>query len=216
MTSLSFAVRDIVPEPYAVTPNLLARLRVEETTGAVVHALALRCQVRMEPTRRRYDDLEEEGLLDLFGPRDRWADTMRSFSWLHTNAMVPGFTGSTEVDLVLPCTYDLDVAGAKYLQALRDGEVQLTFLFSGTVFTRGVREFGVEQIPWHHEAGYRLPVRVWRNLMDAHFPNQAWLRVDRDTLAALARYRATRMHTSWDDTLTALLAAGLEAREVVE
>jgi hypothetical protein len=213
MTELRFTVRDVVPEPYAVAPNLLARLRIEEMTGAVVHALALRCQIRIEPQRRRYDETEVQALLDLFGSRERWADTQRSFVWLHSNAMVPGFTGSTEVDLVLPCTYDVEVAGAKYLQALGDGHVPLTFLFSGTVFTRGSSEFGVEQIPWHHEAGYRLPVRVWQDLMAAHFPGQGWLRVDRDTLAALARYRSARMHTSWDETLTALLAA---ATEVVE
>lgn len=213
MTELGFVVRDIVPEPYAVTPNLLARLRIEEHTGAVIHAMALRCQVRIEAHRRRYDDLEEQGLLDLFGARDRWADTMRSFSWLHTNAMVPGFTGATEVDLVLPCTYDVEVAGAKYLQALGAGDVPLTFLFSGTVFTRGSSEFGVEQVPWHHEAAYGLPVRVWRDLMAAHFPGQAWLRVDRDTLAALARYRAAQMHTGWDETLAALLSG---VSEVVE
>lgn len=211
MTALAFAVRDIVPEPYAVTPNLLARLHITETTGANVHALALRCQIRVEPNRRRYDDAEEQGLLDLFGARDRWADTMRSFAWHHTTAMVPGFTGDTEVALVLPCTYDVEVAGAKYLQALDDGDVPLTFLFSGTVFTRGGNGFGVEQVPWHHEAPYRLPVRVWRDLMAAHFPGQAWLRVDRDVLAALARYRAAHLHTGWDETLTALLAAAREA-----
>jgi hypothetical protein len=213
MTALTFTVHDIVPEPYAVAPNLLARLRIEETTGAVVHALALRCQVRIEPHRRRYDELEERGLLDLFGARERWADTLRSFSWLHTNATVPGFTGGTDVDLILPCTYDVEVAGAKYLQALGDGHVSLTFLFSGTVFTRGSSGFGVEQIPWQHEAAYRLPVRVWQDLMAAHFPGQGWLRVDRDTLAALGRYRAAHMHTSWDETVTALLAS---AQEVVE
>jgi hypothetical protein len=207
MTTLRFAVRDIVAEPYAVTPNLLARLRIEETTGATVHALALRCQVRIEPHRRRYDDAEEQGLLDLFGPRER------SFSWLHTNAMVQGFTDATGVDLVLPCTYDVEVAGAKYLQTLGDGQVPLTFLFSGTIFTRGANGFGVEQVPWQHEAGYRLPVQVWRDLMDAHFPGQGWLRLDRDTLGALARYRAAHMHTSWEETVTALLAA---ATEVVE
>lgn len=213
MTALTFVVRDIVAEPYAATPNLLARLRIGETTGATVHALALRCQVRIEPNRRRYDDAEEAGLLDLFGPRERWAQTQRSFPWLHTTAMVPGFVETTDVDLVLPCTYDVEVAGAKYLQALDDGHVPLTFLFSGTIFTRGDSGFAVEQVPWQHEAGYRLPVRVWRDLMDAHFPGQGWLRLDRETLAALARYRAAHMHTSWEETVTALLAA---ATEVVE
>lgn len=213
MTTLRFGVRDIVAEPYAATANLLARLRIEETTGATVHALALRCQVRIEPNRRRYDDVEEQALLDLFGPRERWAQTQRSFSWLHTTAMVPGFTDATDVDLVLPCTYDVEVAGAKYLQALDDGHVPLTFLFSGTVFTRGASGFTVEQVPWQHEAGYRLPVHVWRGLMDVHFPGQGWLRLDRDTLAALARYRSAHMHTSWEETVTALLAT---ATEVVE
>jgi hypothetical protein len=119
--------------------------------------------------------------------------------------MVQGFTDATDVDLVLPCTYDVEVAGAKYLQALGDGHVPLTFLFSGTVFTRGASGFGVEQVPWQHEAGYRLPVHVWRSLMDVQFPGQGWLRLDRDTLAALARYRSAHMHTSWDETVTALL-----------
>lgn len=211
MTELAFTVLDVAPEPYAVTPNLLARLRIEETSGAVVHALALRCQVRIEPQRRRYDDRAEQGLLDLFGGRERWADTVRPFAWLHATAMVPGFTGATEVNLVLPCTYDVEVAGAKYFQALDDGDVPLNLLFSGTVFTRGGAGFGVEQIPWHHEARYPMPVRVWRELMEAHFPGQSWLRLDRDTIAALARYRSVHMYTSWDEVLTALLAP-----EVVE
>jgi hypothetical protein len=213
MTDLRFTVIDIVPEPYAVTPNLLARLRIEETTGTgsgtVVHAIALRAQVRIEPQRRRYDDLEEQGLLDLFGHRERWADTLRPFCWLHTSTMVQGFTGATEASLVLPCSYDVEVAGSKYLQALAsgdsDGEVPLNLLFSGTVFTRGSTGFGVEQIPWHTETDHRLPVRVWRDLMDEYFPGQGWLRLDRETLAALARYRSAHMHTSWEESLAALL-----------
>jgi hypothetical protein len=211
VTELSFSVIDVVPEPYAVAPNLLARLRIEESSGAVVHALALRTQVQIEPQRRRYDDLEEQGLVDLFGGRERWADTLRPFCWLHASTMVQGFTGQTEVDLVLPCSYDVEVAGSKYLQALDGGEVPLTLLFSGTVFTRGATGFGVEQIPWQHEAGYRLPVRVWRELMDQHFPGQGWIRLDRDTLAALARYRSAHQHTSYEEALTVLLA-GVEVR----
>ena len=208
MSELRFTVLDIVPEPYAVTPNLLARLRIEELSGAVVHAMAVRAQVRIEPQRRRYDELEEQGLIDLFGARERWADTLRPFCWLHASALVPGFTGNTEVELVLPCSYDVEVAGAKYLQSLGEGEVPLSLLFSGTVFTRGTSGFAVEQIPWQHEANYRLPVRVWRDLMAQHFPGQGWIRLDRDTLAALARYRSSQLHTSWDEALSALLAAG--------
>ena len=42
---------DVVAEPYAAAPQLTARLRIEETTGQRVHAIALRCQVRIEPQR---------------------------------------------------------------------------------------------------------------------------------------------------------------------
>ena len=73
-----------------------------------------------------------------------------------------------------------------------DGEVPLVFLFSGTIFSRTASGFGVEQVPWDLEAGYRMPVRVWRDLMDSYFPNTAWLRLDRDTVADLSRFKAAR------------------------
>jgi hypothetical protein len=208
---LSFTVVDVAPEPYAAAPNLLARLRVEETTGEKVHALALRTQVRIEPQRRRYDDTEEQALLDLFGDRTRFAQTLKPFSWLHVSTVAQGFTGSTDIDLVLPCTYDFEVSGTTYLHALRDGEIPLLFLFSGTVFTRGTTGFSVSQVPWDREAPFRLPVRVWRDLMEEHFPGTEWVRMRRDTVDALAHYRHVRGLTSWDDAVTALLAEAVQA-----
>jgi hypothetical protein len=168
--------------------------------------VALRAQVRIEAQKRRYDDAEERGLLDLFGPRERWVDTLKPFLWLHTTTMVQGFTGSTEVELVLPCTYDFEVAGAKYLQALRDGDIPLLLLFSGTVFSRGATGFEVAHIPWDKEASYRLPVRIWREMMDRHFPNAGWLRLDRDTLDALSHFKGSRGLITWEETFAALLA----------
>ncbi|MET1065689.1 MAG: DUF6084 family protein, partial [Arthrobacter sp.] len=51
MTELAFDVVDIQPEPYAAAPQLTARLRLTESTGATIHAIALRCQVRILPQR---------------------------------------------------------------------------------------------------------------------------------------------------------------------
>jgi hypothetical protein len=206
MPELSFAVEDVAPEPYAAGPNLLARIRVEESTGEVVHALALRAQVRIEPRRRRYDDTEEQALLDLFGGRSRFADTLQPFSWLHASMVAQGFTGATEIDLVLPCTYDFEVSGTKYLHALRDGDIPLVFLFSGTVFTRGTTGFAVTQIPWDRESQYRMPVTVWRDLMTEHFPGTQWLRMRRDTVDALGHFKHARGLTTWDDAITTLLS----------
>jgi Family of unknown function (DUF6084) len=205
MTGLAFTVLDAAPEPYGAAPMLLFRIRASESTGETVHAIALRAQLMIEPQRRRYDDAERDGLTDLFGTPDRWQTTLKPFLWAHASTMVRGFTGDIEFDLPVPCTYDFEVAAAKYLHSLGDGDVPLTFLFSGTVFTRGATGFAVEQVPWHLEAAYRLPVRVWRAVMDTYFPGGGWIRLDRDTLDALARYRSARGQTSWEQTLAELL-----------
>jgi hypothetical protein len=207
MSEYRFAVLDVAAEPYAVAPQLTARLRIEETTGQRIHAIALRCQVRIEPQRRRYDEAEQNGLRGLFGDRARWVDTLKPFLWMQCNTTVQGFIGRTEADLALPCTYDLDVIGARYLHALDAGDVPLTLLFSGTVFTRGTTGFGVEQIPWACEARYQLPVQIWRDMIASYFPNTGWLRVDSDVLDQLAEYRARHGLTSWDETMLKLLAA---------
>ena len=146
MTTLAFRCLDIAPEPYAVSPQLTARLQITESTDTRIHAIALRCQVRIEPQRRAYDAEEEAGLLALFGGRARWRDTLRPFLWMQCTTMVQGFTDRTEVDLPLPCTYDFEVTGSRYLHALSSGQVPLALLFSGTVFTRGTKGFGVEQV----------------------------------------------------------------------
>jgi hypothetical protein len=206
MPQLSFDVVGVAPEQWAAAPGLLASVRVAETSGERVHALALRAQVRIEPQRRTYDDAEERALLDLFGGRARFAQTLKPFAWLHTSTVAPGFTGETLIDLVLPCTYDFEVSGATYLRALRDGEVPLLFLFSGTVFIGGGTGFSVAPVPWDAEARHRMPVAVWRDLMETYFPGSEWLRMRRDTVDALAHYRHVRGLTSWDDAVTALLA----------
>lgn len=204
-TAVTFAVLDIAPEPYAVTPILTARVGVVAVGEDPVHAIALRCQVRIEPLRRSYTDAEAAGVLDLFGPRQRWGTTQRNFLWQHSTAMIPGFTGSTQVELPLECTYDLEVVGAKYLHALDDGMVPLQFLFSGTVFTRGTRGFAVQQIPWDREDHFDMPVAVWQQLMAQHFPDTGWLRLRHDTLTELTSYKARWGMLSFEEAIDNLL-----------
>ena len=38
------------------------------------------------------------------------------------------------------CTYDFEVVSVKYFSALGDGDIPLTFLFSGTIFYEGDEE----------------------------------------------------------------------------
>ena len=110
---------------------------------------------------------------------------------MQCHTTVQGFTGGTEVDLALPCTYDFEVVGSRYLHALRDGDVPLTLLFSGTVFTRGATRLRGEQVPWDREARYQLPVAVWRRPDRRVLPAAAAGSGSTTTsLDALADYRA--------------------------
>ena len=207
MSDVTFAVVGIEPEPYSVVPILNAKLGIAAVGDDPIHTIALRAAVRIEPMRRGYSDEEAAGLVDLFGPRERWATTLHTIQWLQTSAMVQGFSGATQVNLPLECTYDFEVAASKYLHALRDGTVPLQFLFSGTIFSQGTRGFAVQQVPWDREDHFEMPVSVWRDLMQQHYPNTGWLRLDRDTLDALAAYRSARGLLSLDEAVTSLLDA---------
>ncbi len=213
MAQLTFACTEAVAERYAATPTLTFKLTITESTGVRVHAIALRCQIRIEPHRRRYSAVEAERLNDLFGDTSRWAETVKPIQFAMVSTMVPGFSSLTEVDLPVPCTYDLEVASARYLQGLDDGTIPLVLLFSGTVFLDQGDGFSVELIPWSCEASYRMPVSVWRDMVDAHFPGSAWLRCSRETLDALSAYKATHALPTWDATLRALLGAASMAEK---
>lgn len=190
---------------YAVVPGLTLQLRITETEGERVDAILLRCQLRVEPHRRRYSATEAEHLHDLFGDPDRWADTLKPMQFLTLSTAVPGFTGSITQDLAVPCTYDLEIASTKYFNALADGVIPLLLLFSGTIFSTRDGRLSVQQVPWSKETSFGLPVSVWRETMDAHFPNSAWLTVHRDTLEALQRFKSRHALPTWDSTLNALL-----------
>jgi hypothetical protein len=205
VTAVSFEVLGARAEPYAAVPTIMLRLRLVEADGLPVHAVALRCQIMIEPQRRRYQPDEERRLLELFGETPRWGETLRPFLWTHTSTVVPGFTGITEIDLPVTCTYDFDVAAAKYLHAVDDGEIPIVLLFSGTIFTKGATGFSAEPVAWHEEAAYRLPVSEWRRVMDLYFPGGGWIRVSRDTIDALQRFRAARVLPTWDATFEQLL-----------
>jgi hypothetical protein len=204
-----FECVDARGERYAVTPTLTFTIRVCETSGVAVHAFALRCQIRIEPWRRQYNAVEAERLADLFGEPDRWAQTQLPMQLATVSTLVPGFTGTTDVDLPVPCTYDLEIASARYFNALDDGTVALLLLFSGTAFVDGGTGVMVQQVPWSAETRYRMPAAVWRDMVDRDFPNSGWLRCSRETLDALARFKYRHALPTWDRAIQVLLDGGV-------
>ncbi len=206
MGNLEFDCLGAGVQPYAAVPALCLRLRVSETTGVRVGAVSLTCQVRIQAQQRRYSGAESERLYDLFGTPDRYADTVKPMLWHTITVNVPAFTGGLELDVTVPCSYDLEVAAGRYFHALGDGEIPLLLLFSGTVFTQGPAGLRIEPVPWQKECSFRLPVRVWRETMDLYFPDSGWLGLRRDTLDALGRFKSRRALPTWNDTVRALLS----------
>ncbi|MDQ2873279.1 MAG: DUF6084 family protein [Candidatus Eremiobacteraeota bacterium] len=211
MSDLKFEVIGARAERYAATPLLMLRLRITESSGARIATLALRAQIQIESRERHYSGAEEGRLYELFDTPSRWGQTQRTLLWTHVSAMVPEFEGSVEIDLPVPCTYDFEVASSKYLDALRDGEIPVTLLFSGTLFTRDVGGFGAEMIPWEKEARCRIPVAAYREALDAHFPNSAWIRVRRESFDVLYEFKARKGLRTWDEALDALIASATAA-----
>jgi hypothetical protein len=208
---VAFDVLDAGVMPAAAAPILRLRLRVRAAPQVRIRSLVLTVQVRIAAPRRGYDEVERARLVELFGLPQQWASSLRSLLWTRTMVTVPAFHECTEVDLLVPCTYDLDVAATKYLRALEDGVVPLELLFSGSLFYLG--EGGAlrgGQLPWEKEATYDLPVQVWRDVMDAYFAGTAWLRLRHDVFDRLCAYKAARMLPTWEDTLESLLHAARE------
>lgn len=213
MPDLVFDCTGARADKFAVVPSMFFSLRISETSGQRVEAIALRCQIRIEPARRRYTEEEAERLDDLFGETQRWADTLKPLQFTNVSIMVPGFTGSTEIDLPVPLTYDMEIGATRYFAGLDDGEVPLLLLFSGTVFSLADGKMSVTQVPWSKEASYRLPVSIWRAAIDAHFPNTAWIKVSNLTFDDLLRFKSAKGLATWEATILTLLSEAADRAE---
>ena len=213
MPDLTFQVEKAEPQRFTVAPTLLFKLRIHNAVAnEAVHSVALRCQIQLEVARRQYSAEDQTQLRDLFGETERWGQTLKTMLWTHASVVAPAFTGTTIVDVPVPCTFDFNVAATKYFQGLEDGDVPLCFLFSGTVFYAddgGVLQ--VAPIPWDKEARFRLPVKSWQEMMDIYYPNSAWLCLRRDVFERLYEYKVAHGIPTWEQALERMLPAFEEA-----
>jgi hypothetical protein len=205
-TALEFTVLGAEPVEHSASPGVRFHLHISEPEGRDVYTIALSTQVMIDPARRAYDDGERERLVELFGAPERWGGTTHSLQWARVESLVPSFTGSTTFAVEAPCTYDLEVASSKYFDSLGGGEVPLSFHFNGTVLYRGADDrLQVVLVPWSCSSRWRMPVEVWKRTIAAHYPGGGWIRLQRETLDALARRKAERGLHTFDDTVRELL-----------
>lgn len=203
---LTVTVLEARPAAHTAAPAILFRLRVEAPADRRVHAAVLRCQTRIEPRGRRYTADEQGRLYELFGDVSGWDRTLQPVTWGVTSVVTPAFAGHADVDLPVACTYDLQVAAGKYLHAIRGGDVPLSFVFSGTIFSAaGDGPLQIEPVPWDVDARFRMPARAWHEAMDRFFPGGGWIRLNRETIDALQAFRGRCAVVTWDEALARLL-----------
>jgi hypothetical protein len=207
MPDLQFQVESAAAVVRAATPQLAFKVRITNADPQPIQSMALRAQIQIEPTRRRYTAQEQENLQELFGEPERWSSSLHPLLWDNVNVNVPGFAGETTIDVPAPCSFDFNVAVTKYIYGLEDGELPTSLLFSGTVFYAGKVGLQIAQIPWDRSANYRLPVQVWKEMMEAHYPNTAWICLRRDVFEKLDEFRASHGLSSWEQALEQVLEA---------
>jgi len=137
---------------------------------------------------------------------ERWGQTLRNRLWTHADASVGQFAGRVEINLTVPCTFDLNIASTKYFYALENGEVSLLFLFSGSVFYEtATGSLQIERISWNKECVYRMPVRNWKALLDGHYAGTGWLTLQKDVFERLYAYKRRNGIATWEQTIEQLL-----------
>jgi hypothetical protein len=209
MPDLQLEIESADVVQFAAAPLLSFKLRiVNHPATEIIHTIAMRAQIQIEVTRRKYDAGEQERLRDLFGDPNRWGQTLRNMLWTHASVVVPRFTGSAIADIPVACTFDFNVAATKYFHGLANGDLPLCFQFSGNVFYQGEDEtLQVAPISWDKEAKYRLPVKVWKDLMDVYYPNSAWLALHRDTFEKLYQFKVREGIPTWEEAVERALNA---------
>ena len=206
MPELGFHLDHADVEPYAIAPQMLFKLRLTNTGSEKIHSVALRAQIQIEAPRRGYSAPEQAQLRDLFGEPARWGQTLKTFLWTHASTIVPAFEGATDVNLPVPCTFDFNVAATKYFAGLTEGEIPICVQFSGTVFySEQDGPLQVIPIPWDKEVRFRLPVMLWKKLMDTYYPGVTWLCLERHAFEQLYRYKVERGIPTWEQALESLL-----------
>lgn len=201
-----FAVIGARPVRHAAAPMLMVDLEVSEPTGRQVYMIALTVRVMIEPARRSYDGPTRARLMELFGPPERWAVTTRSLVWTQLDVLVPSFTGSTTVPISIACHYDLELAAAKYLYALPDGEAPMTLHFNGTIYYRdGGGALQMVLVPWNKSIDFRMPVSVWRETIEHYYPGRAWIAVESSTYQSLQHEKLERGLPTLDACVRALI-----------
>jgi hypothetical protein len=211
---IEFAVEEATIALDAAIPTIAFRVRVETADDCDIRAMLLAAQIRLVGPRRGEAMAMRARLRAVCGDVPPWLsrEAPQTLLWTNAVAAVPFFQRSAAIEFAAGCTYDFEVAAAKYFDALAGGHVPLEFLFSGTVlWADAAGTLDTSVLPYDRSASFELPLAVWRQTMERHYPGTAWLRLQRDVYDRLFAFKWSNAQPRWDDAIATLLRTAKQA-----
>ena len=218
MLDLNFTVETAEAEPHAAAPLLIFKLRIAQTVTAqeptTIPAIALsarsalsRLAAATPPTKRKSCSTcsaraRDGGKLSAvrFGP-------MPALSYRH----LPAKRSSTCRSRVRSISTSRRPSISTRWQTVKCPSACSSAARFSTPIETAILQ--VSQIPWEKEASFRLPVQVWKNMMELYYPKSAWLCLERDTFDRLYRYKSSRGLPTWEQAIDMLIDSALEEVE---
>ena len=207
MPDLNFRVEGAAAIGRAATPMMSFRICVDNRGIEPIHVAALQCKIEVDASRRAYTPQDRDRLKELFGESSRWADTMDTLLWTSATLIVPSFSEKTICDLLVPCSFDFNVAATKYFYGLEAGSVPLRFDFSGQVVFQNASG-ALESAPLNGaQSSFALPLNSWTDMMDLFYPDSVWLRLPRETFNRINQYKIDQGIPTWEDVFERIVPA---------
>jgi hypothetical protein len=201
-----FEVNAVESLPRSAVPALRFSLEVSEPSGIPIHFIALTILITIEPGARAYEAADRERLVELFGEPERWGSTTGALRWSTIETVVPAFRGATRFSFPVECSYDHEVATTRYFSGVGEGAYPLRLHFNGAVYYEGAGgRLQIVPLPWDRSTRFELPVAVWRETIDSHYPGGGWLRVGEDTLHLLVARKAATGAPTVDECIRGML-----------
>lgn len=211
MPDLDFTIVGSEAASDGITPLIQFDIEVANRSDEHIQSIILQTKIRIETVRRSYEEHEKDRLVELFGRPEMWGRSLQSMLWTDVGLTIPGFESRTRAKLPVPVTFDLHIATAKYFYALQDGDIPLLFLFTGSIFyTTPSGSLLMQRISWDLEASYRMPVQQWKALMETHYPEKAWLYLERGVFDELYAFKQRSGLASWEAVVGKLLEGARE------
>ena len=209
MPDLSFQIEAASVVPFAASPT--HRISSSTINNAVpdeaIHTIALRCQIQIEVTRRRYTPEEQERLLDLFGKPDRWSQTLRSLLWTHANRGCSRFRRDRARTSI--CRFPAPSTSMSRRPSISRGSPMATSRCSCSSAAPSSTRRRQPPAGRAHLVGsgstIQAACKMWREMMDAYYPNSAWLNLRRDVFDRLYRYKMQHGIPTWEQALEQIL-----------